>query len=293
MARKNVIALLDNQPELGRGFKAQMARRRPVSRSEYRNAQRVTGKKDVDLADVRDIRARGIKAPVALSRPRRNRKTRTAPAAPKKKVSAPQYPTVNSRPVDDDPTKAHLRTGGRVGEAPKPRAEFDPSRTPPPLGGFRQKVKVDEHGGVSANETPKPKTLSPADRAQFDVWDKMRENEARKHDSIQPLNAHTSRREKRNEVLSSVLPNASLGAQVGVLGAAINSTTAKGKNRFKLLTGFGGAKPLSGNAIITTGKPFVRDLVRRGATAAAGGAVLGPAHKYATLEAQKEKRKRK
>ncbi len=153
MARKNVIALLDNQPELGRGFKAQMARRRPVSRSDYRNAQRVMGKKDVDLADARDIRARGIKAPAAPSRPRRSRKTRTAPPAPKKKVPTPQYPTVNTRPVDDDPTKAHLRTGGKVGEAPKPRAEFDPGKTPPPMGGpWRQKVKVDEYGGTSANE---------------------------------------------------------------------------------------------------------------------------------------------
>lgn len=166
MARKNVIALLDNQPELGRGFKAQMARRRPVSRSEYRNAQRVTGKKDVDLADARDIRAKGIKAPAAPSRPRRSRKTKTAPPAPKKKVPTPQYPTANARPVDDDPTKAHPRTGGKVGEAPKPRAEFNPDRTPPPLGGFRQKVKVDEHGGVSANETPKPQTKAPVSPPQ-------------------------------------------------------------------------------------------------------------------------------
>lgn len=246
MARKNVIALLDNQPELGRGFKAQMARRRPVSRSDYRNAQRVTGKKDVDLADARDIRARGIKAPAAPSRPRRSRKS--APPAPKKKTPAPQYPTVNSRPIDDDPTKAHPRTGGMVGEAPKPRAEFDPSRTPPPLGGFRQKVKVDEHGGMSANETPAPKFNARefAKNAAGDDWANRRNvpYNPRKDPDIQDLMQKRKSSEIRRdnaghvkkalkETLKGLSPAARVGAGVGVgISAAdtwLNYRTKSGK----------------------------------------------------------------
>jgi len=293
VARKNVIALLDNRPELGRDFKAQMARRRPVSRSEYRNAQRVTGKKDVDLADVRDIRAKGIKAPVAPSRPRRSRKTRTAPAAPKKKVPAPQYPTVNSRPVDDDPTKAHLRTGGRVGEAPKPRAEFDPSRTPPPLGGFRQKVKVDEHGGVSANEAPKPKTPVDLPKPKFnarefaknaagDDWANRRNvpynprkdpdiqdlMNKRKSSTIERPTIFNSKNEARKQFEGAMSVGHSLGLGIGVLGAS----TKTGKTSYDYLLGNGMRK--ASGAVATT---VARGLTKHAVKSGAAGAVIGPA----------------
>lgn len=284
MARKNVIALLDNQPELGRGFKAQMARRRPVSRSDYRNAQRVMGKKDVDLADARDIRARGIKAPAAPSRPRRSRKTRTAPPAPKKKVPAPQYPTVNSRPVDDDPTKAHPRTGGRVGEAPKPRSEFNPDRTPPPLGGFRQKVKVDEHGGMSANETPKPKFDAHefAKNAAGDDWANRRNvpynprkdpdiqdlMNKRKSSEIQKPTIFNSKNEARKQFDAATSVGHSLGLGIGVLGAA----TKTGKNSYDYLLGNGMRK--ASGAVATT---VARGLTKHAVKSGAAGAVIGPA----------------
>ena len=260
-----------------------MARCRPVSRSDYRNAQRVMGRKDADLVDVRGIREKGIKAPDAPSRPRRSRK-KAVPPAPKKKTPAPQYPTVQSRPVDDAPTKTHPRTGGKVGEAPKPRSEFAPDRTPPPLGGFRQKVKVDEHGGMSANETPKPKfdAREFAKNAAGDDWANRRHTpynprkapaiqdllKKRKSSEIERSTIFNSRNEARKQFAGSINVGHSLGLGIGILGAA----TKTGNPSYDYLLGNGMC--IASGAVATT---VARGLTKHAVKSGAAGAVIGPA----------------
>ena len=135
-----------------------MARRMPTA-AEYRNAQRVTGMRDVDIADVRDITRRGLKAPApAPARKRgkvRSRKkivTQSKPkVAPKPTLTPAQKVAVlkASRP-DSRPTADEMDVLGRAGGSPPVSNK--------PLA-VQQKVKVDEHGGVNANDAPKAKSV--------------------------------------------------------------------------------------------------------------------------------------
>lgn len=135
-----------------------MARRMPTA-AEYRNAQRVTGMRDVDIADVRDITRRGLKAPApAPARKRgkvRSRKrivTQSKPKPTPKPTLTPAQKVAGlkaSRP-DSRPTADEMDVLGRAGGTPPVSNK--------PLA-VQQKVKVDEHGGASANDAPKAKSV--------------------------------------------------------------------------------------------------------------------------------------
>ena len=144
-----------------------MARKMPTA-AEYRNAQRVTGMKDVDIADVRDITRRGLKAPVPV---RKRVKTKTKPKAkprlitvnkPKAKPVPKPQPTpaqkvaqIPAAKPNNGTTAEELDVIGRAGKNPTP--------PPPPV---KQKVKVDEHGGMSANDSPTPKPIAKSRAAR-------------------------------------------------------------------------------------------------------------------------------
>ena len=149
-----------------------MARKMPTA-AEYRNAQRVTGMKDVDIADVRDITRRGLKAPVP-ARKRGKVKTKTKPrlvTVNKPKPALKPQPTaaqkvakISAAKPNNGVTAEELDVIGRAGKNA-------PVSTKPLA--VAQKVKVDEHGGMSANDAPKISTDYAKDiakRAAGDDW---------------------------------------------------------------------------------------------------------------------------
>ena len=123
-----------------------MARRMPTA-AEYRNAQRVTGMRDVDIADVRDITRRGLKAPApARKRGKVKSRSRIVTQAKPKATPAQKVAKLKAAKPDSRPTPDEMDVLGRAGQnAPTSNK---------PLA-VKQKVKVDGYGGMSANEAPK------------------------------------------------------------------------------------------------------------------------------------------
>lgn len=238
-----------------------MARRMPTA-AEYRNAQRVTGMRDVDIADVRDITRRGLKAPApARKRGKVKSRSRIVTQAKPKATPKPNLPSATTKP------SGPRDTGGRASNDPRSPAEIKEAQNLSKQRFYTgQKVKIGENGSVIADEAPKrglseqeqaavkkavgntegPKYNSPLLHALKNGHKKTADK--RPHDSIQSVNPDTSQNAQHERIMS-VLGKNQTGrnwAAGSVLSSAaltlLSGKTNKGENRFNKMLHLGNNK---------------------------------------------------